>query len=1012
MSTKLTKRGVLLGTTLLAGMAMAGGAWAQATGSAARSTTAASTGTLEELVVTGSRIPRPNLEQPTPVAVLSNQTIENAGPQSLGDIISQLPAVGFGGSLRSNSNNFGNGAGVSSIDLRNLGLSRTLVLVDGQRHVAGDIGTNAVDINSIPPALVDHVEVITGGASAQYGSDAVSGVVNIILKKTFEGLQVDAQYGGFEGGFGKKRSASLTAGRSFLDDRLNLVVTGYYSKEGGIEDNQIKSAHNYGTIINPNDLRPGGLDPTFYSSGNAIVNDGKPDRIFVPNVGSDLVTPNGVLLNVNTFAPQFSFDAQGHVIPIPVRTGFNSFAFAQLPADCGDCYFGDNFTQQASPFESKGADFRANMDFTQHLHGALDAKFVQTDTSNIVQPSFSFGAVQLAPDNAFTPAAVRTALAGTDPGDFPVFGKFTNAGRAQDIRRRTYRVVAGLSGDFDVPFAKINWDAALNYGETDSHFVSHDLTINANFDAALDSVIDPRTGQPACRINVPTAPQTGAGAGAAPGCIPYNPFGLPQNVNSAAALAYSFGSFATDDTLTQEVANANASFDTGKFFNLQGGPVAVAFGAEYRREHTKETNDPFVIAGNTENTATNSAGGYHVSEGYIEVSLPVFKDFGPLLHELTLDGAYRGASYSTVGYADAYKITGAYGPVNWLSFRTTYSQAIRAPNITEAFLPSSAGFTLVSDPCSSENIQSNVNFAKNCAAAGIPVGFVANTNASINDVTSGNKNLNPEHSISYTGGFVFQPPVVPGLAITLDYYSIKIKDAITNVQPQDIINNCFGSAQGLDPAFCSLFTRGPDKNINFVTTTFVNASKLFTDGYTLQVTYATDVSPLTSLSSLTQKLDGRLSVNLQADFVAHLRNFPFQSDPTNVHVLEGLVAASPNVVSNPGTPHVKGLGDVTYRQGPVTLDWEVRYIGKGALFNRDDTAADHSESRFPAFAVARFYHNLTGRYRFGGQLDGLELFGGVNNLFGEELPAYTIGQGTEVGYDIGRFAFIGFKYRR
>src|SRR5204863_441170 len=163
-------------------------------------------------------------------------------------VITQLPSVGFTGTVRANSNNFGNGAGVSSIDLRNLGLSRTLVLVDGQRHVAGDLTTNAVDVNSIPSALVDRVEVITGGASALY----------------------------------------------------------------------------------------------------------------VPNVGSDLVTPNGVLLNANTFAPQFSFDAAGHLVPIPRRTGFNSFAFAQLPANCADCYFPDDFTQLASPSEAKGGNFRMN----------------------------------------------------------------------------------------------------------------------------------------------------------------------------------------------------------------------------------------------------------------------------------------------------------------------------------------------------------------------------------------------------------------------------------------------------------------------------------------------------------------------------------------------------------------------------------------------------------------------------------------------------------------------------
>lgn len=1011
-----TKRCVLLGTTLLSTLAMAQVAWAQ---TAAKAAAAAATPQVEELVVTGSRIPRPNLEQPTPVAVLSAQFIENAGPQNLGDIITQMPSVGFNGTVRANSNNFGGGAGagIAAINLRNLGLSRTLVLVDGQRHVAGDIFTNAVDINSIPPALVDRVEVVTGGASAIYGSDAVSGVVNIVLKKKFEGFQADAQYGS-DDGYGAKRSASIAVGKSFLDDRLNLALTGYWSKEDAVEANQLRNAHNYSTITNPNDLS-GPVDPSFYSSPNAIKNDGIPDSLYVPNVGSDLVTPNGVLLNAASFAPQFSFDKNGHLVPVPARSGFNSFAFAQLPANCQDCYFPDNFTQLASPLETKGADFRANMDFTPHFRGFLDAKFVQADVSNTVQPSFSFGAFQLQPDNAFIAPDLRAGLAGVAPADYPFIGKFTNAGRTSTVRRRTYRVVAGVGGDFDGGFAKINWDASLNYGETDAHTVNNDLTITNNFNAALDSVIDPATGQPACRINVPSAPQTGNGAGAAAGCIPYNPFGLPSQVNSKAALAYSFGAFATDDTLTQEVASLNANFDSSRFFNLQGGPAGVAVGAEYRREHTKETNDPFVLAGNTENLATNSAGGYHVSEAYIEVSLPVFKDFAPLLQELTIDTAYRGADYSTVGRVGAYKVEGIYGPTSWAKLRTTYSQAIRAPNITEAFLPSSSTFFNITDPCSAENIQNNVNYARNCATAGLPTGFVANTNASITGTTGGNPHLDAETSFSYTGGIVVQPPIIPNLAITLDYYSIKIKNAITQVNAQDVINNCFGSAAGLDPTFCGLLKRGADQNINFVATTFLNASKVETDGYELHVTYSTDVSPLTERWRWTQSLNGRLSFNLDADFVSHLRVFPFQSDPANVHILEGVVENNgfSNGVLIGGTPHLKGLTDLTYVQGPVTVSWQTRYVGKGALFTRDPTAADHSESLSVQFAEAKFYHNISARYRLGGDLAGIaltgtELFAGVNNVFGEAPPAVTIGTGQDIAYDIGRFIFVGFKIRR
>jgi iron complex outermembrane receptor protein len=994
MTIRASSRGVLLGTSLLAGMAMASGAWAQA---------ATPGNQLDELVVTGSRIPRPNLEQPTPVTVLSSQIIANAGPQNLGDIISLLPSVGYSGTVRANSNNFGNGAGVSSIDLRNLGLSRTLVLVDGQRHVAGDLTTNAVDVNSIPSALVDRVEVTTGGASAVYGSDAVTGVVNIILKKNFQGIEADAQVGGDDNGFGAKYSASVTAGQNFLNDRLNVAVTGFWSKEAGIDARNLPAAHNYGTITNPADIDPTTLDPSFYSSGVSIKNNGIPDRLYVQNVGSEFVTPNGALLNAATFLPQFSFNAAGQLIPTPARTGYNSFAFGQLPANCADCYFTEDYEQETSPLTSKGVALNAHMDFTDHLHGFVDAKIVQTDTENVVQPSYSFGDYQLQPDNAFIGSDLQAALAGTAPEDYPYIAKFLNTGRVQEARRRTYRIVAGLRGDFDAGFATINWDGALNYGENDARFRNSSLEITENFAAALDSVIDPATGQAACRINVASAAQTGIGADAAnpAACVPFNPFGL--NTNSAAAMAYSFGTFDTRDKLTQEDANFNLNFDSSRFFNLQGGPIGVAAGGEWRREHTKEVNDPELTEGLTENLASNSAGGFHVYEGYVEVSAPIFKHYGPFLDELTVDAAYRGAHYSTVGGVGSYKFSATYGPVSWMKLRGTYSRAIRAPNITEAFLPASSGFFNITDPCSAENIGNNVNYARNCAAAGIPGAFVANTNSSIIGTSSGNPNLNPEKSFSYTGGFVIQPPIVPGLAITLDYYSIKIKDAISLVSGQDVINNCYNASAGLAPEFCNLLTRGADNNINFVSTTYVNASKLKTNGLELQVNYSTDVSPLTGRWKWTAPLDGRLSIEATADYIFKLRDYPFQSDPTTYHVNEGTTNA----------PHLKALVNSTYTQGPVSLSWQVRYVGKQAIFDRDPTAADHSESLSVPFGEATFYHDIVAHYRFqDGAMRGTDVFAGVNNVFSEEPPFALIGTLSDLSYDLGRFIFVGVKFRR
>jgi outer membrane receptor protein involved in Fe transport len=551
----------------------------------------------------------------------------------------------------------------------------------------------------------------------------------------------------------------------------------------------------------------------------------------------------------------------------------------------------------------------------------------------------------------------------------------------------------------------VKWNGSVNYGETDTKIINHSLEITENFAAALDSVIDPATGKAACRINVPSAVQTGIGADALnpASCIPYNPFGLQ---NAGDVLAYSFGDVNTNDKLTQQVAELNLNFDTGRFFKLPGGPIGVALGGEYRMERTKRVNDPIMNAGLTENLSADSAGGFNVYEGFVEVNAPVFMHRGPLLDELSFDAAYRGAHYSTVGKVSAYKVSGTYGPAPWLKLRGTWSHAVRAPNITEAFSPVSGGFFDITDPCSAENIAGNVNYAANCAAAGVPAGFVANTNASIVGQSSGNPNLDPEKSKSYTIGFVLQPTFTPGLSITLDYYSIKIKDAITNVDGQDIINNCYNSSAGLAPEYCTLFTRGTDGNIDFVQTTYVNASKLFTDGWELKVNYSADVSPLTQKWRSTKWMDGRVSFSLNANYVARLRNFPFQANPSQVNILEGKADATFG-----NNPQLKATADLSYAQGPMTVDWTTRYIGKQALFNRDPTAADKAESRNIPFTEPTFYHDLTVRYRIGERDAGTELFAGVNNLFDEQPPFTVIGTGRDLSFDLGRFIFVGARIR-
>ena len=990
---------VLTASALLAGFAAAQSTQAPSALGASEAGSADRSGAtqVQEVVVTGSRIARPNLDQPTPVTTLSPQQIEDAGTADLGDIISRLPEVGTDFGLRANSNNFGGTAGISAIDLHNLGVSRTLVLVNGQRHVSGDISTDAVDINSIPTALVDHVEVITGGASAIYGSDAVSGVVNIILKKNFEGVDVGAQVGGYDDSFGEKSSAYGTFGHNFLGGKLNVTVSGFWNHEEGILANQLPYDHNYGGITNPNDLS-GPLDPSFYSSPAAIVGDHISDNLTVPNVGSEYLARNGVLLDGNTFSPITTFTAGGQPVAISPRSGYNSFTFGQLnTCPAGQCYFPETYTQISSPLDTHGFELNVNYDITPHLHASIDAKGVESVVQNVIQPDYSFGSYQIQPDNAFITPAIASLLAPYyAAGDAPYYSAFINDNRTQGINRQTYRVVAQLSGDVDVKVTDLKWDGALNYGQTYTRTNEDGLQITNNFEDALDSVIDPTTGQAICRANLGTV--------TAPGCAPFNPFGTQA---SAASNAYVFARSTYRDHLSQEVANLNLNADSSRFFKLQGGPIGLAAGGEYRMERTYENNDTDLTDGSTDFLSANSAGGFNVAEGYVEVNVPIFKNFLPLLQELTIDGAFRGAHYSTVGEADAYKVSALYAPVSWFKLRGTYSSAVRAPNITEAFSPTSATYFNVTDPCSAENIAGNVNYAKNCAAAGVPAGFVADTNASIVGQTSGNPNLDAEKSLSYTVGGVLQAPFAKNFSISMDYYSILIKDAITQVAAQDIINNCYNDSAGLDSQYCSLFTRGADGNINFVQTTYVNAAKLYTNGVEMQIAYATPVEGLTSRWKYSAWLNGRLGLTLDADYVLRLRNFPFQTNPGQYNVWEGVISTTEGDV-----PQLKILSGITYSQGPLHLDWQVRYIGRAARYDKDPTQADFSESTDQPYAGAKFFHDVTVRYDLPGPLKGAQVYVGVNDLFGETPPLGLVqGSNADAGYDLGRYLFAGVRIR-
>ena len=952
---------------------------------------------VDEIVVTGSRIPRPNLEQPTPVSTVSREAIDNAGTQNLGDILAQLPALSANATVRGNSDSFGDDGGLNFANLRGLGASRTLTLIDGKRHVGGDAGSAAVDLNSVPAALVDHVEVITGGASAVYGSDAVSGVVNIILKNDYEGGEMTAQYGGAQSGDGKNWSVNGVFGKNFLDGRANLTATAFYDHSDQVLASDIKAIKNWGNILNPANTGP---------------NDGIPNRFIVPNVLSDYLDENSVLFDNYTGEIITAFTRDGRPVPQQPRLGDNSFAFGQF-ADCETCVSLDDYVVLVPKTDRYGTNIRGRFDVTNNVTAYVDAKYVRSEIKDFFQPSFSFGTLAIEPDSAFITPELAPLLVGHDEITFGRMNQDIGV-RTNDITRETYRIVTGLKGKFETGLADFGWDLSYNYGETKNTFKGGGNTIPGNYEAAIDSVVAP-DGTIQCRVNVPSAqrptidedgnvvpwaPPAGMTGDA---CVPFNPFGRQ---NSAAAIDYVSHSSIRTHTITQEVVTGLFNFNTAKFFNLPGGPLAFAGGFEYRKETSENINDPFVKSGLSETAPQPDAyGEFDVTEGFLEFNAPLLAD-KPFAYRLSIDGAYRYADYSTIGGAEAWKVGAIYAPVRDVTLRGTYSRAVRAPNITEAFLPATATFFTVTDPCDVDNIKQDPNRVANCAAAGIPVGFKSKTNASIDGTSRGNPNLEAEEAKSWTAGVVLQPRWIPGFSFTADYYDIRIDNAIASISAQNIINNCYDANGGLDAGYCSLFTRGADGNINFVETTYINAAALETTGWDFQVAYTKSLDELAmDHPTMFGGLRGRVSANLTANHLTKLNFFEFQDRPDQVNINKGEI----------GSPEWSFQSRVNYSNGPLSVSWEARFQDEVARFDVTPKAGINPEENvYPAYVRAQFYHDFTVRYSFENApyARGLEVFGGVKNAFNNTMPYGLSGNGASSIYDLyGRQFFGGIRAR-
>jgi len=744
------------------------------------------------ILVTGSRIVRDGNDAPTPVSVISTEEIETEAPANIADFVNTLPSVSGSQTAVSNSGSLSNGAsGISALNLRSLGQNRTLVLLNGQRSV-GSTSTGLVDINTFPQALIERVEVVTGGASSVYGSDAVAGVVNFILDTDYTGIKASYEYGVTTYGDVPNHKAQLTAGTDFADGRGHIVVSGeYFTQDGKHFIDRDWNETGYFQINNP-----------AYDGVN-----GEPSRLVLPGVGSSNFTPGGLV----TSGPLRGYYFGG----IDASTGqatLNQLAYGEVsgPWMIGGDY---NITSAnhrgsnslANDEERISIFGRANYEFAPWFNLFGQASYSKFEGYSIYQQTPSSNVVIQA-DNAFLPDAMRQLMA--DNGLTSITIGTSNdgiTGSGGSNTREVERYVVGADGYFDIGSMAWNWDGYYQHGKTTTVEHLSDTWQNARMAAMQDAVYD-GSGQIVCRVNIDADPSNDL-----PGCVPINRIGLGGVTQEA--LDFLFAIYPErEQYVTQDVVAVN--FSTSELFENWAGPVSLAFGAEYREESVDGYVDPINfetvwLYGNYKVTQ----GSYDVKEAYVETIVPLFDG-------AEFNGAVRVTDYSTSGTVTTWKAGLSWQPIYDVRLRGTVSRDIRAPNLSELYDPGTARTNSVNVPLAGGGVRADQ--------------FIQNL--------TGNLSLTPEIAKTYGVGVVFTPEFLPGFAAAVDYFNITVDDAIGTIGAQTTVDLCF--EQNIQE-FCDgiRYAAGSTTDIEYIDIGPRNFSSQKTSGFDIEMSYRKPIGP-------------------------------------------------------------------------------------------------------------------------------------------------------------------------
>ncbi len=964
--------------------------------SAAQSTTATQTsrvaaaessgGALEEIVVTGSRIRRQDFVAESPIATISEALIAQKGPATLDNTLAAMPqfAASSGTATQAGANQQARGAR-ANLNLRGLGIARTLVLLNGRRLQPSDPFGHAIDLNTIPNNIISSVEVISGGASAVYGSDAVAGVVNLITKKSIDGLQLDAQYGRTSRSDGQSTSVSALLGSKFADNRGEAMVSlSFFDRKPAYRD-----ARRFYDLTGDTNAPPQGR---FTPSGNNLPTQAALTTLFA-SYGSAAPTP-GQALSINSDLTLFA-TGPARNLRLTESNGFGlqrgntGFVIALTPHEAGTLSNDLRRYNAYSTFDYSLTDSTtayAEINYTNY-----QATNQQRGTLNGTTPVATIPVT-----NPFLPADLRTVLASRPtPGasfNYSFFGDRVGP-QVFNYDYQVGQLTAGLRGSLN--FKDWTWDASGSSGRT-----TYDLNASNYVNiTALQTLLNAADG----------GVSTCSGG--------FRPFEFAPISDSCRA--YIARTLKETTTLSQQSAEVNFE---GGIFDLPAGEARLATGLGYR-------SLDFTYRGDDQQTYSqvffsrpvqNSGGEEAVKELYAEALLPILRD-KPLIKSLSLNLAYRFSDYNSVGGVSAYKASADWQLVEPMRFRGGYQRAVRAPSVGELYgggrsVSTAIGATTTGqgDPCdSTSSYRTGANAAAVrtlCINQGVPAGLVDTfrfTGTTVTTSQQGNPNLNEEIADTWTIGTVltssFASPLLSDLSLSVDYYSISVKGAVGFITTPVSLQRCFnadGSNQSYSQSnyFCSLLSRDANGVLSFPAEPALNLAGYRTSGIDILLDYKVGLSDLGLGNG-----PGRIGLSTAVSYVP---KYEIQDLANRPYINYANTFGNTQIDTFTAThPKWKTQTTLSYDSNPVNVALTWTYTGAvGSATNVVTPAA-----RVPGVESASYY-DLMGRYQFG---DRIELQAGIQNLFDADPPiGPTPGAADLVAYDVlGRRFSAGISAR-